>query len=280
MCTPFTHTACKALINNNIRLPINFLLVRPHMNYLMEMCAILSTGIEALGFTAVAGRDYTYGFTTLTKEMNANLSFWANCIITQPQNVRILRNLVSDGYGPGGGVGWFEPSSYNPQKLGDHVTPRGNQSSRSLMSLAIPFTEHVTRTWISVSGKLQHLEEQGHGGSTALRGVRHGIDDVYHFKTAERYNLIWRWRDQQDSNLMETLGSNGEFPVFNKICYQGHTLYTGLAKKGHPNGKFTYYIENKGHWGRDVGPGCQAVYSGVPKMLKTQDYTPYGTPTC
>jgi hypothetical protein len=277
MCTPFTHLACKALIINNIRLCINFLLLRPNMNYLMEMCAILSTGIDALGFTAVAGRDYTYGFTTLTKEMNANLSFWANCIITQPQNVRIIRNLVSDGYGPGGGVGWNDPSRYDPAKLGSHATPRGNHSSPSLMSLAIPFTEHVTRTWISASGRLQHLDD-GHGSSTSIRGIRNGIDTVDHYSTAPRYNLIWKWRNIQDSNFLETLGANGEFPVFNKICYQGHTLYSGLAKRSHPNGKYTHYIINKGHWGPDVGPKCQEVYAGVPKMIPKQDYSQYGMP--
>jgi hypothetical protein len=270
MCTEFTYDACVALVTHNLRLPLNFLVVRPHMNYLMEMCAILSTGIDALGFTAIAGRDYNVGFTTLTKEMNGHLSFWANCIVTKPENVVIVRNLMSVGFGPGGGVGWFQPGhSYDPKTLGDHKEPsRSAGSSPSLMCLALPFTENTTRNYICLNGRLEHLED-GYGGSSVI--IRSSDDPELHYSTAARYNRIWGWRGQADSQFMETVGESN-YPLFNKTCYSGMTMYTNVSTKEHPNGPITHMTRNQGHWGPEIGPGCKDIYRGAAKPFPKFEY--------
>jgi hypothetical protein len=262
-CTPFTMMACKSLVANNVRLPLNFLIFRPHMNYLMELCALLDPGMDNLGFLAIAGKDYTVGFTTLTKEMYGNLSFWAGTVITHPENCMIVRNVACDGYGPGGGVLWFDPARYSPGQLGSHKCP--TNGSESLMCLAVPFTQNVTKDYISVSGKLQHAETGGYGGSTAV--MRTTADNgQMDFDTAVRYNAIWAWRDALDSQLMDTLGNEG-YPLFNKICWSGMTFYSGPSCPGQPSGTLTHMTANKGHWGREQGPGCQLVYSGQPNSL-------------
>jgi hypothetical protein len=265
MCTPFTQRSCLSLVNNNIRLPVNFLVFRPHSNYLMDSGAFLSTGINNLGFTAIAGKDYAAGFAAMTKEVNTNLSFWANAVVTYPQNVAIVRNLISSGYGPGGGVGWYSPDTYAPNKLGSHLKPTA--PSPSLMCVAIPFTEETTRDYVCISGKLQHLEEVGHGGSLSVMGDRLGL----HYSTANRYNGIWNWRDPPDSGYMDTVGASG-YPLYNKVCWQGLTLYM-TPTHNNPAGTFTHATLNKGPWGANQGPGCQAIYAGEPKPLPVFDYS-------
>jgi len=271
MCTPFTEQACKALISHNVRLPINFLVVRPHANYLMETCAMLTPGIDNLGFTAVAGTDYVWSSSVLTKEFNGHLSFWANCIVTKPQNCVIVRNVVPVGYGPGGGVEFFSPKNYDPSNLGEHRKP--TQPSRSLICLPIPFTENVTRNYICTSGKLPHVEE-GHGGSTSILKPRDQHD--LHYRTAKRANRIWRWTYAVDSNFMDTLGANGTYPLYNKICYSGMTFYSNIPTLSQSIGGFTHMTTNKGHWGSNQGPGCQAVYSGIPQALPNFNYETSG----
>jgi len=271
MCTPFTEQACKALISHNVRLPINFLVVRPHANYLMETCAMLTQGIDNLGFTAVAGTDYVWSSSVLTKEFNGHLSFWANCIVTKPQNCVIVRNVVPVGYGPGGGVEFFSPKNYDPSNLGEHRKP--TQPSRSLICLPIPFTENVTRNYICTSGKLPHVEE-GHGGSTSILKPRDQHD--LHYRTAKRANRIWRWTYAVDSNFMDTLGANGTYPLYNKICYSGMTFYSNIPTLSQSIGGFTHMTTNKGHWGSNQGPGCQAVYSGIPQALPNFNYETSG----
>jgi hypothetical protein len=271
-CTPFTRKACEALITNNVRLPFNMDVFRPHMNYLMELCAVLSTGVNDLGFTAIAGRDYFGGTTVLTKEFNTHLSFWSGTIITQPQNVKMLRNLMSVGFGPGGGTGWYRPGkTYDPRQLGDYRTPRlAHGSSPSLMCVALPFTENTTREYICLGGRLNHLEE-GYGGSKVIVGRSNGEEMSLHYSTAPRYCGIWGWKGQPDSGIMETLGESN-YALYNTRCYAGMTMYTGISTEKHPNGKTVAMTMNRGHWGPNVGPGCQAVYQGEAVPLPQFDY--------
>lgn len=262
MSTPFTHQACQALQTRNIRIPMNFLVVRPHANYLMEMCAVLAPGVNDLGFTAIAGKDYTYGFTTLTKEMYGNLSFWAGIVTLHPENCRMIKNLMCVGYGTGGGVQWFDPTTYNPLKLGSYKTPQNG--SESLMCMAIPFTENPIRDYIVTSGRLQHVDD-GHGSSNSV--IKTKGDDSPHYSTYMRYNLIWKWRDLKDSHLMETVGDNGQYPLYNKVCWSGFALYYDPKSR-----EFKYATRNKGHWGENEGPGCQRIRQGAVEVFPDFKY--------
>lgn len=262
MTTSFTRQSFHMLQKRNIRIPMNFLIVRPHANYLMEKCAILAPGVNDLGFMAIAGKDYTTGFTTLTKEMYGHLSFWASPITMHPQNCRIIQNLMCIGYGHGGGVDWYDPVTYNPHKVCNTNKPQNG--SESLMCLAIPFTENITRQYIVTSGRLQHIDE-GYGSSSSV--AKQKGDDVPHFNTYMRYNFIWKWRDPKDSQLMQNMGNTGTYPLYNKICWSGFTLYNDTTSST-PK----YATLNKGHWGENEGPTCQAIREGAVEVFPNFEY--------
>jgi hypothetical protein len=267
MSCPFTKKSCLALAKHNVRIPFNILLVRPHQNYLMEKMCLCAAGVDELGFVAIAGKDYTYGFTTLTKEGYGHLSFWATAVMMQPQNCRMLRNMMSIGYGPGGGTGWYNPNTYKPESQGSHQRPQ-KPGSPSLMALAVPYTENVTTDFISVTGKLPHLDHD-YGHSSAVMSKR-GDDNTPHFSTFERYNNIWGWKGPKDSNILDIMGHNGQYPVYNKICWSGFTLYWDPTYG--ENGGYRYMTANKGHWGVNEGPGCAEVRMGEPKTLPIFPY--------
>ena len=52
LLTPFSLMAMESLIDNNVLLPIYFIVARPHMTLVTEACALVTPGINALGFTA------------------------------------------------------------------------------------------------------------------------------------------------------------------------------------------------------------------------------------
>ena len=269
MCTSFTKESYLALLTHNVRIPNNWLVVRPHMNYLMETCALVDPGIDNLGFTAVAGNDYSWGSTALTKEFNAHLSFWANCIITSPQNCRIVKNLMSVGYGPGGGCGWFTPATYNVKNLADHRKP-ASPGSKSLICIPIPFTEDVTREYISTGGHLQHVDPDGRGASDVVLSLE--SDSKPHYSTHVRANNIWGWKHAPGASFMATTGTNGQFGVYNTICWSGMTFYSNIPTNTNPSGQLTHMTLNKGHWGPNQGPGCQAIYQGQVAALPNFEY--------
>lgn len=267
MTTPFTKSACLSFVVHNITIPFNIDLIRPHMNYLMDRAIITNTGTENLGFTAVAHQDYTVGHTVLTKEMNGHLSYWAEPIIMRPQNCFPVDNMVCVSYGPGAGIGWFDPKDYDPnsEEVASYTKPSPSSGpSRSLMALVIPFTENHTADYISTSGKLQQLED-GHGGSRAY--IPSAGDNKLHYSTADRYQNVWNWRYMQDTTILQTFGEDGRHPLYNKILWGGFTTYTDCK------GKTKFATLNKSGWGPNVGPGCQAIYSGLPKQFPNFRYT-------
>lgn len=261
MSTAVNMNTLLALAAANIRIPMNFILARPHRNFITESCAILSTGIEKLGFTAMACRDYITGQTVLTKEWNGHVSFMANTIITHPENCYIQQNIMVTGFGTGQGVRfWDNPQNYGPGDQCGSEKPDPNWPS--MFCFAVPFTEVVDRNYINTPGRVPHLVE---GIQSTQIKVSEETRRARHYSTADRYNKLWGFHKTTDSRLMSIMGANGANPLYNTQCYQDTCGYWDPYHK-----TVKYMTLGTGHLGKNVGPGFKDVMEG--RVVRFKDY--------
>jgi hypothetical protein len=91
-----------------------------------------------------------------------------------------------------------------------------------------------------------------------------------HYASADFYSSYWQWK--------HSMTPDGDMPYFstyskwNTLCYQGHqAMYNPSTRQ------FDAVIENTGHWGSRVYPGCGRVRRGLQKLLEPVQYnTLYG----
>ena len=124
-----------------------------------------------------------------------------------------------------------------------------------------------------MSGRLQHVDE-GYGASNSV--IKNAEDLDVHYATCDRANMLWNFNERKDSNFMDLMGSNGKYPLYNKICYAGMTFYSNIPSVTSPGGHLTHMTINRGHWGPNQGPGCQAIYMGGVARLPDFKYETSG----
>lgn len=261
MSTGMTASTLLSLAAANVRVPMNFILARPHRNLVTESCAILSTGIDKLGFTVMACRDYVTGQTVLTKEWQGHVSFMTNAVITHPENCYIQPNLMVTGYGTGQGLKFFtHPEHYGPGMQCGEQLP--NPNFPSMFCFAVPFTEVVDKNYICTPGQVPHLAEATQ--STQIKAPEE-MRRERHYSTARRYNERWNFNTMVDSRLMQMLGSNPNTMLYNTQCYQDTCQYWDPYHK-----EIRYMSLGTGHLGHNQGPGFKSVMEG--KVVRFKDY--------
>lgn len=255
ICTQFSKGSLESLLSNNVRIPMNFLVVRPHMNYVMSKIILCSKGVEKLGFLGVASESYST-VQNLVREMTGHVSFMAAPVVLHPENISVIEGVVPVAYGPGGGSEWWDRTVYDPKRSGSSTT--GKIGTPSLMCFAVPFTETKFGEKFDIGGKF--LNQQANSKSRAL--ITAPDEPRNHYSTSERYNKIWKFNQTQNSTFMAHMAPHGNYPVYNRIAYQGTVLLKNLPNSENPNGSYSHAILNKGHWGPNVGPGCKTIFQG------------------
>ncbi len=252
--TPFTRASCSAAVRHSIRLPFNFLIFRPHMNFLSHYCFFVKPGVDDLGFTAIAGEDVMEGGTHITKEGGLHASFWHAVHIRHPENEHTVFNFAPAGLGPGGSTGWIDPATYDPAAFGDFDEPT-TPGSQSMMCVPIPFSENPTRDYIDIRGHMAIFELED-GSSMHVSDE----DRVAHYPSWERANDAFKFSDHAGLRYIDTMGISGMYPKQNSLCWSGMTFYRVPKIPGVRDA--IYMTVNKGQWGPNQGPGCGEIYRG------------------
>lgn len=82
-----------------------------------------------------------------------------------------------------------------------------------------------------------------------------------HYATADFYSKKHKWNNAHATSGTEPVYSTMQ--QSNTVVYQGHqAMYSKVT------GGFTKVIENTGHWGRNVYPGCGKVRAGLSMALE------------
>lgn len=244
LCIAFNRATMLALNENNIVVPMNFLVLRPHMQYLTRAIVKCQRG-GGTGFIFMGNSNLMMGWES--DRMMARMHFVTHyrAVIVYPKNLYYQPDVFCqeiDGDVGGGGHRFYTPESYrnrNPDNLVD-----------SLICCALPITETLFPEFLSITGRLPFQE-----------------NSKLHYSTAERYRLLYGF-----GNIAGRVA--GDIPSYgamkthdNLICCQGHQQNYVPGDKKHSK-----IIVCKGHWGKNVYAGCKQVRNGGLEPLEKQHY--------
>ena len=205
-------------------------------------------------------------------------------VITKPQNVFVMRDIMSSGYVAGGGCQWFGGGPTNTLKkdfkaeaVQDGINKRlsgeeygddsSSQPSGSMLAFGCSLKEtsnNMRSQVISISNRVLPWDttidskgEQFPGGNTAYL-QKYGLGTVHYGE------------DVRASESMEFITSGS---VNNSLCFLGpHRKYNPFAQN------FFELVPGQGHFGPDAIPGVRSQSSDSNTHRHTQLRTPYHLP--
>jgi hypothetical protein len=245
-----TRESMLKLAANNILVPLNFLLFRPHMQYQMKMGIKCATGGRT-GHMYYGSSNAMIQGEVSRKISKLHFTTHMRAVVEQPKNVYVQPDIYSEAYRGGNGIRFYTPETYRAKDM--------DQLYYSIICVAIPFAEREIPTPMDTSGRFYIEYSQGLLNAEQFEEL--------HYSTAFRYNLLYGFFQQTKQQGGDGLVVHN---VDNRQMYQGHQFMYNVKSKA-----FDKVRTNKGHWGPDVYAGVGQVRAGQLKHMREQDYTNY-----
>lgn len=232
------------LCEHNVVVPMNFLLLRPHMQYRTRAIVKCMRG-GGTGFIFAGNSNLMMGWESDRKMARMHYTIHYRAVIVYPKNLYYQPDVFVqeiDGDVGGAGCRFYTAESYRNRDQDNLVD--------SLICCAIPITETVFPEFLSITGRLPFQENA-----------------KLSYSTAERYRLKFGFGNQA-GRIAGEIPSHGSAKTHdNLICCQGHQQNFVPGENCHSK-----IIVCKGHWGKNVYAGCKAVRNGNLEMLEKQHY--------
>lgn len=240
---PVDRRTLSNFVDNDVLLPMGFLVLRPHMRYNMMMGIKLKAGKDT-GQTFHGHNDMQVSNNAHTKMHFAHYTYYSRSVVTEPKNVWIAHNIYARGTLGGGGIRPFVDNEYAPTT--------GNFGSGSVFFVAVPYEEREFNNPVDIGGRLSHYYSNALQDKESLQQL--------HYSTAARYNSMWGWRtvDSPGPESIEPLYYDGVVD-HNTVTWRSLTYYYDRA-----TGQHSAKQEGTGHWGgsKYIYPGCRAGRRG------------------
>lgn len=262
LLTPTDERNFFALQDNDVMVPIDFLVFRPHARYQTFTVIKAKSGSDT-GVTYFGNSHFVLGDDAKTHVHTGSYMYYSAAVVKNSKNVYVVRNAFVDGYDGGMGVNPYVRGSetYNPaENKYQSADPR---VSGSIFVAAMPFGSTANLMGpISLTGKFHTFDES----------VYDVADEALHYNTAVYYNKFWGWltNARGDEDLLSS-----DWRYINKwaspnvVMHQGHTFYWSQVDEN-----FTGVRYGTGHWPSEtVYPGCGKVRAGTYDAFKLQDYS-------
>lgn len=244
-----TKSNMMAMINRNILLPMNFLFLRPHMQYATKTI-IKCQQDGGSGYTFIGNSNLQISHEAGRKMALMHYTTHMRCVITNPENVYVQPDAMVIRAEGGAGVRFYSPETYAEKDLDDLVN--------SLICVAVPPAETNFPSPLDTSGRF-HTEYN-------ISVTANRRQAALHYSTAGRYNQLYNFHRDRDGQSTIPFVAPGRTHV-NRVCYQGH------QQNFNPKtGQFDRVIVNKGHWTKNVYAGCKNVREGAPEILEAHNY--------
>lgn len=242
---PFTKEQLLTLDNNNILVPVNFIVARCHAQVETQIIAKCQSG-GGSGFTYYAFSNVAVGDNVLTKTHTINFHFHLRAFVHKPRNVFIIPDVFVTGYDGGLGVGFHSPATYL----------NGSEVTLDRPSIICLMVDYNTRR----DDMPNPFDITGHwNAGIKFRGIVG--QDRPHYPTAARVR-----RKFGVGRLNGTAG----MPVLHE-AHQNTYMYRGHTEEDNGSGKIVVR-PNTGHWGPDVYAGCKRVREGELYELRDMAY--------
>lgn len=247
---PFTKQTLLTLYNNNINVPVGFIVACPHMRYHMHFAIKALAGSET-GNTYIKDIDFEVGDDIHNKMHWGHLTLYSKAIVREEKNVRVFYDIFSGQCLGGAGVKIIKADhTYNP-----HESLYGNGS---LLFLMVSYEEQEFPNPLDISGHFSYFNDSSNTD-------RDSEEKRPHYTTAYRYNKRFGWRRVEDigkfavEQMFHPLiyqPQEDRLP-FNTVCYHGEEHYYNRNSR-----LFDIEHTNTGHWGPFCFPGARKLRDG------------------
>jgi len=270
--------AIKANIKEGIWTPLCITIARPFIEHLM-MSAIMTVSGRDTGATLFGPADMQISANTSVKTIEGHYTCHTKSVITKPQNVFCMRDIMCSGYVAGGNTKWFGnlEAAGPPMIPLDPATVQNDINSRlaftddvnadygSMLAFACPYSEVTSGARdqvISISERLLPWEVRAEANAQKASGGFPGGQSGFNaYRGAYGLNSIHFGEDIRAAENMEFI-ANGS--VNNAMCILGpHRKYSPFSQH------FYELIPGQGHFGPDAIPGDARWRRGESVSLKT-----------
>jgi hypothetical protein len=230
---------------NNIPVPMNFLILRPHATYRGR------TAIKVLS-GACGNMYYSMGHAEVGGDAARMITLihsaaYMAAIVDKPWNVWAEPNLYIDRYLGGLGMGFYDRNTYRRRST--------NGNALSIIVVALPPSETEFPNPLDISGRYNTDYSGG------LIDIKHY--NSLHYTTAPRYNAMYEF--YSPSSALDDNDNPTVLPEdrhMNRICWAGAQFMMNPTTNS-----FDFYEVNTSPWGELVYPSCGRVRDGAEKYL-------------
>jgi len=242
---PFTKQQLLSLANNNMLVPVNFLIARPNAQVITQIIAKCQSGGES-GFTYIGQPDVMVGNDAMTKTHGINFHFYMGAFCHQPKNVFIIPDVFVLGYEGGLGTGFHTRETYGSMQMASVDAP----------SIICIMVDYNTR----IHNLPNPFDITGHwNAGFRFRGIVG--QGAPHYCTAARIRAMYG---------VGQMRGVSDVPIRGQI-HRNTYMYRGHQEEDDGSGR-TIVRPNTGHWGPDVYEGCKKVREGESYALRDMNY--------
>ena len=252
---PMNLYALKAMVEQNVMLPLGFIAFKPHIQYKCRMGIKLARGGRAINMAMGKG-DLQIEHSAKVKTGVLHWTGYMGAICHAPKNVYVQDSLMTHGYDGGDGMQYWDPSTY--------IDRNKRRPERDIIIAPVPYTfgKHGTdlSQVIDISGQFHVSAASG----LLRREDRQGL----HYPSAPRMNAMFRFHDSRSGNDLDMPARRNAIKQ-NTVCWAGHQFMWNPRRQD-----FSAYRPNTGHRGKDVYAGMAAVWDGsMAETLEKQTFT-------
>jgi len=253
-------------VEAGVYVPVCIVLARPFIEHLM-LSAVATVSGRDTGSTLFGPADMQLSANTSVKTIEGHYTCHTKAVITKPQNVYVMRDIMCSGYVAGGNCMFFglEPGktvfdgSADPKKIKEQINSRlafdddeANQGRFPSLLAFLTTPDEANNPWrdqvISVSNRVLPWEIKPSGEMSGSHQYFPGGQRNYD-AYAEALGLK-EIHAGMDVNAMRTNAYLSQGTMNNSVCFLGpHRRYNPLAQN------FYEHIPGQGHFGPDAVPG-------------------------
>jgi hypothetical protein len=240
------------LDRNNLPVPMGFLFVLPHMQYMMGSAFMCVPG-SSLGNSWIGHVNWENGSDIVRKITVGSLTFYAKALIQNTKLLSHARNIFCKEYLGGNSSKCWTYTTRDTDKY-----QQGDISDRSVFILAVP------ADWKPEKDK--YLDITGRYNPNIVGAIRSPSE--LHYPTALAYSDYWNWNHGYLNAAQWRDYFYPSITKMNTVCVRGfHVLYDVNAKN------LKHVRRNLGHWGSMVGPGAALIRRGVAHRMEPHEYS-------
>ena len=242
---------------NGVDAPV--VIARPFIEHAM-LSAVLAVSGGDTGATIFGPSDMQISANTSVKVIEGHYTGHFKAVVTKPQNVCVLKDIMSNGYRAGGNCKFFGTT---PSDIRENLMSRLNFDDANYVTLpsmlAFPMTSEQFEggsmdTVMSITTRLLPWEVTNQSHSSFPGGEE--MQKFYDSKIGLR--AVHFGEDLRASENMEYMAQGS---TNNSLCFLGpHRKWDGLSKH------YSQLVPGMGHWVRQR--------SSNPRLLRTPTLTP------